>query len=822
MTQIYPPRSPVPPAPAKPDHAVRIAAAVDHAQELYELPGVQSARFLAVKSKGVSTLVLSLSQRSLSALSKRSSTQTLLLNDADSSVVAATPVVSTSDEVKHVAVAPNGERQAVFRVIPGKDGKEARKVIEIVRVLDGLKEDEIEVSKDHGDFYFDATFGPPVWHPSSAALVYTAEAPTPKPDPVATRPSDNKFRYTPDFGETFTGKREPTLFLLLLADSSFQEGLQLGPDEKAAISTHRLTSPELAGPVVFGQPAFLPTADKPQLVATGYAPTGDDRKLGIVYCSNRPARIYTLDVAAHKAEAGPDADGKAEDDKHVYRAVQAKPLSSPDRSARSPRIVPTASSESNNSNSTRVLYLSNALGGPHASCAALQLATVSHGSLTLESDRTLVPVVDVPETKSGSSDPFPGLYVDQLPQECFLRSPSSGDNALKAVMSSIWRSRRVPLTVDLESGEVQNLAPWPEQRQDVDAALPFLYLGKKGAAENALDSFGVLGTDGAGRVVALRSGPGQMPRLVLAQVGSGEVEWKVLKDAPASEKLAAALSRIMYTVLPLPKFEPTELILISPIPIDPTAEAHVNLPPLITIPHGGPHSTSTTDFNYSVAASVLAGYRVCLVNYPGSLGFGQRNVEVLPPRLGELEVEATVAAGHYLNALSLASRTAGKRLMMGGSHGGWTTCHATARWPDDFDACVMRNPVTDLVANASMTDIPDWVYTEADFAYPLDAPPALVSPADFERLHAISPLRHAGQVKAPTLLLIGLDDRRVPPNQGRAWFHALKRRKEGEHKVDVEMLTFPGNGHPIAETVEAEWVAFESGLRWLAKYTDFE
>ncbi|GAA6057111.1 hypothetical protein JCM3770_002085 [Rhodotorula araucariae] len=806
MTQIHALRSPVPHAPER-DDARRLSRAVDLAAELFEAPTVTGARIVGESTvSGFATVYLTLSQRSLSALTKRSATQTLIVNDADLSVVGATQLVYASEELKHVSLSPDGTRQALFRVLPAKDGKESRKVVEIVRVSDGRKEEEIEVTKEHGDWYFDPTFGPPAWHPSSTALVYTAEAPPPKPDPATTRPTADKFRYTPDFGETFTGKREPTLFLLVLADSPFQAALHL---PKAQISVHRLTSSDLAGPVVFGQPAFLPEQASPKLVATGYAPTGDGRKLGIVYCTNRSARIYALDVKAQKED-------KDDEPCLAYRAVTASPISPADRSARSPRLAPTASSSA--STTARILYLSNTLGGPHASCAALQLATLAP-SLGVEEDRTIVPVVDIPDSKA-SSDPFPGLYVDQLPQDAFLVDASG---SVSVVMTSVWRSRRVPLVIDLDSGAVSSLAPWPETRTRVDAALPYLYLGENDGDQ--LESFGVLGTDGSGRVIALRSGPGVPPMLVMADVRArqpGWPFWSVLREASTSDELASALSRISYTVLPLPRFDPTELILISPIPIDPTAESHVNLPPLVVIPHGGPHGASTTDFSYGVAALVLAGYRVVLVNYPGSIGFGQQHIEALPPRLGELEVEATLGAGHYLNALSLASRTRGKKLLMGGSHGGWVACHLTARWPDEFDAVVMRNPVTDLVANASMTDIPDWCFVEADVAYPLGAPPPVVDPSTFKRFHEISPLRHAGAVKAPTLLLIGLDDRRVPPNQGRAWFHALQRRAAGEDKVDVEMLAFPGNGHPIDSTVEAEWVAWEQGLRWLAKYTDWE
>jgi len=472
------------------------------------------------------TLLVSLSQRSLSGLTKRSATQSLVLSSSTSDLVATTPLSYTADEVKHVALSPDGSRQAVFRQVAAKDGKPARKVVEIVRVLDGRKEDELDLSKEHGDLYLDSTFGPPSWHPSSTSLVYTAEAPAPKPDPSALRPPSTKFEYTPDFGETFTGRREPTLFLLVLADSSFQGALR---QDKPLLSVHRLTSPDLAGPVVFGQPALLPDTERLRLVATGYEPLGDGRKLGIVYCTNRRARIYALEVKPEQS------DGDDEDDKPkvVFRTASATPISSADRSARSPRVLPSPPSLT----ASRVVYISNALGGPHASCAALQLATLS-ASLAVDEDRTIVAVVDVPDTKD--DDPFPGLYVDQLPSEPFVVGP---DGEVAVALTSVWRTRRVPLVVGLGSGRVTSLAPWPERRTSVDAALPYLYLGKDGGAQEQLESFSVLGTDGQDRVVALRSGPGAPPRLVVANVREGSgARWKVLKGAPVSDERASSPS----------------------------------------------------------------------------------------------------------------------------------------------------------------------------------------------------------------------------------------------------------------------------------------
>ncbi len=317
-------------------------------------------------------------------------------------------------------------------------------------------------------------------------------------------------------------------------------------------------------------------------------------------------------------------------------------------------------------------------------------------SVSLKSNNSVVLLDSV--AQPGGPDGFPGLYLDQLPQKPFLILPTGPH----VVLNTFWRSRRVPVAVSLFNGQPTSLAPWPEASDD---ALPYLDPAKR----TQLSSYNILATDGVGRIVATRSSLASPPEVVVGQVypqGQGTV-WKVVRPASAPPAVAESLAKLDFTVLPLPKFERAELLVLSPIKIDPAAESTFALPPLITIPHGGPHSCTTTDWNAQTACLALAGYRVALVNYPGSTGFGQDFVDALPPQLGTLEVEATLAAGHFLNQLSLASRTKGSRLLMGGSHGGWIGCHLTSKFPDEFDAYVARNPVTSLVGQGWSSDIPD-------------------------------------------------------------------------------------------------------------------
>ena len=59
---------------------------------------------------------------------------------------------------------------------------------------------------------------------------------------------------------------------------------------------------------------------------------------------------------------------------------------------------------------------------------------------------------------------------------------------------------------------------------------------------------------------------------------------------------------------------------------------------LLLVPHGGPHSTSLNSFSPAIAAFALAGYEVALVNYTGSLGFGQKWVDQLVGECGVRDV----------------------------------------------------------------------------------------------------------------------------------------------------------------------------------------
>ena len=89
--------------------------------------------------------------------------------------------------------------------------------------------------------------------------------------------------------------------------------------------------------------------------------------------------------------------------------------------------------------------------------------------------------------------------------------------------------------------------------------------------------------------------------------------------------------------------------------------------------------------------------------------------------------------------------------MQGGSHGGFLTTHLAGQFPELFAGAACRNPVVNLAAEVSSTDIPDWVYCEAGLDSLSDpwAPGRLQTKEDYRRFFEASPIAHIGTLVCP-------------------------------------------------------------------------
>merc|ERR1711862_1068411 len=66
------------------------------------------------------------------------------------------------------------------------------------------------------------------------------------------------------------------------------------------------------------------------------------------------------------------------------------------------------------------------------------------------------------------------------------------------------------------------------------------------------------------------------------------------------------------------------------------------------------------------------------------------------------------------------------------------------------------------------------------------------SPEAMTELWGKSPCAHVSKVSAPTLIALGLKDRRVPPSQGMEYYYALRARG-----VQTRLLCYEEEGHAL-------------------------
>ncbi len=222
----------------------------------------------------------------------------------------------------------------------------------------------------------------------------------------------------------------------------------------------------------------------------------------------------------------------------------------------------------------------------------------------------------------------------------------------------------------------------------------------------------------------------------------------------------------------------------------PTNPAHVGpdgeRPPLLVDIHGGPTSAARSQFQLGVQFWTSRGFAVVDVNYGGSTGYGREYRELLNGQWGVVDVEDCVAAATFLAERGDVDPE--RMAIRGGSAGGFTTLAALA-FHDTFAAGVSKYGVADLAVLAQETHKFESRYMDS-----------LVGPwPEAEALYRErSPLFHADQISVPLLVLQGLEDEVVPPNQSELIVEALKA-----NGVPVAYLAFEGEQHGFrqAETI---------------------
>ncbi len=201
-------------------------------------------------------------------------------------------------------------------------------------------------------------------------------------------------------------------------------------------------------------------------------------------------------------------------------------------------------------------------------------------------------------------------------------------------------------------------------------------------------------------------------------------------------------------------------------------------PPLLVLIHGGPTSATAAQFRLTTQFWTSRGFGVCDVNYGGSTGYGREYRNRLRDSWGVVDVDDAANAAKYLAQQGKADPK--KLIIRGGSAGGYTTL-ACLTFSDVFRCGASSYGISDLALMAHDTHKFESRYLDQ-----------LVGPYPKEevRYRERSPIFHLEKFNRPVILLQGLEDKIVPPNQAELILESLKKRG-----VPVAYVPFAGEQH---------------------------
>ncbi|KAG0579472.1 hypothetical protein M758_4G100500 [Ceratodon purpureus] len=737
-------------------------------------------------------VIVEMSQVNLSANARRTFMSTVFIPHMKSGIITNcrwAPFPFELCGASLVVPSPSGERLLIVRNNDAKTVASQAK-LEIWGQGQLLKEMHVPASV-HGSVYSDEWFQGVSWSENEDYIAYVAEEPA-KPKPVfgqnfvSSNQSDTEILgagtwegqgdWMEDWGETYTGKRRPVIFVANVESGAVQtvEGIPKDVSAGQVVWAPRTPSSHLAEKgtqalVFVGWSSFSSNFSTP-------------RKLGMVYCQNKPCYLYAVEAPVPERQRS-------------ISAPSAVKLTEGITSALFPRFSP---------NGQLLVFLSCQA----AVNSGVHTATNSLHSIKWPAHRVFsmpMQIKDVVKVvQRANKDGFPGLYCADL-----IANPWVADSST-LLLSSVWRSQEVILAVDVESGDVIRVSP-----------------------ANSLSSWKLLGLQSSS-LLAVASSPNEPDNLMLGSQAETKKNWTWINISVPSLKLTERVNKslkdMFYKIIqiPVPPAEsnntltegarqPFEVIFVSRMNSyikkgyrGRENGAQNSLPPLLVILHGGPHSIAQPSFSKPAAFLSALGFSLLHVNYRGSIGFGEEALQSLPGNIGRQDVGDVLAALNLVVKNGLADPN--KVSVMGGSHGGFLASHLLGQAPDKFRTGILRSPVCNLASNVGSSDIPDWCYVEAFGKEGLTSYSEAPSADDLRVLYQCSPIAHVFKVRVPTLFILGAQDRRVPaiPN-GLQYAQALRARG-----LEAKVIVVPDQ-----HSLERPQTQFEGYLNiglWLKRF----
>ena len=227
--------------------------------------------------------------------------------------------------------------------------------------------------------------------------------------------------------------------------------------------------------------------------------------------------------------------------------------------------------------------------------------------------------------------------------------------------------------------------------------------------------------------------------------------------------------------------------------------------PLILQIHGGPEGVTLDGWNtstgYPVQLLASEGYVVLQPNYRGSGSSGVDFSKGDHNDLGGMEYQDVL---HGIDHLINNGVVHPDKIGTGGwSYGGYFSALGATTYSHRFKASMVGAGLTNMISFMGTTDIPyemsivhwnSWWFNEMELHW--------------DR----SPLAHINKAKTPTLVIHGMKDDRVHPEQGLELYQALKIKG-----VDTELVLYPREPHGLTERAhQLDYI--ERLVGWYNKY----
>jgi dipeptidyl aminopeptidase/acylaminoacyl peptidase len=290
----------------------------------------------------------------------------------------------------------------------------------------------------------------------------------------------------------------------------------------------------------------------------------------------------------------------------------------------------------------------------------------------------------------------------------------------------------------------------------------------------AADHINVAGLTRNGRYAQLVVSGAQMPptAVVFDWQSRRSATWR-LPETPEVDVMKFAPS----TIETYPARDGTKIPMVVRRPLKCAADPC----PVIVSFHGGPEGQSRPGFSPGMQLFVDSGFVVVEPNVRGSTGYGKAwlHADDAAKRL-DVITDIEDAAKHIRSAWA-KNGVAPKIGVMGGSYGGYSTLMAMSAFAGAFDAGVALYVISSFETFRMNTAPYRRALRISEYGDPVK---------DKEALRKLSPMTHLSKIKAPLLLIQGVNDPRTPVGEALVIHRELERRK-----VPTGLILFADEGH---------------------------